>query len=251
MPARPALAPSPAGAFALVAAVWLGLFSIQSSWPGDTGVAVSFSAALLLIAGFDHLGRNGPDRRRRGRPRSLTRRPPPRSGRLAPARPIRRGARPRARPTTHRSLVAARRWIGWAGWCALGIAVQPWLAALAIRGFEHFSGEPVTLGARANPGACRAMSLWLLAPVFEEVLYRDRLFRALADTLRPCATVVTTATFFALPHAGGLGIVGVGLAGLLLGAVRAGTGRLGPCIALHVGFNLAASLRTPLALFGL
>jgi membrane protease YdiL (CAAX protease family) len=86
----------------------------------------------------------------------------------------------------------------------------------------------------------------LLAPLFEEVLYRSLLI----DLLRPRigllgASAVSTA-LFAASHLSPWGIVSGVVVGSFLAAVMARTRRLDLCVGLHAGLNLASlGLGTP------
>jgi hypothetical protein len=220
-------APGPARAFALVALVWLTVFVTQSTWPGDSGVAASFAAGLTLVAAYGcrrgAVSRPGLDFGSDASSQVPTRR------RSADTRAVRRRTSP------------LRHCLSFAGWCALGVAIQPWLGVFAAAAFELVTGEVVELRVRPGLSAWRALSLFALAPVLEEALYRGHLFAALEQGGHRRVAVFATAAFFALPHTGRLGMFAVLLAGLVLGAIRAGTGRVAPCIATHLGFNVAAS----------
>lgn len=77
------------------------------------------------------------------------------------------------------------------------------------------------------------------APVVEELFYRGLLQRALLKRgLPPWLTVVSTSALFAAMHLEPLQFLGLFLFGLVAGALAVRTGRLGPSIAAHVGFNV-------------
>lgn len=92
----------------------------------------------------------------------------------------------------------------------------------------------------------------VLAPVTEELIFRGVLLRALANRGRIVVIVVTAALFSAI-HILGLDterllasaavvLPPIFLLGLLLAYITLRTGRLGPAIFLHSGWNLLAAL---------
>jgi len=86
------------------------------------------------------------------------------------------------------------------------------------------------------------VSTLVLAPVFEEILYRERLLAALTPLAGPPLTVLLTSVLFALPHVNSWSVLTTLLIGLVLG-VAAHRGRsIAPCIGVHMGLNLAAVL---------
>ncbi len=76
------------------------------------------------------------------------------------------------------------------------------------------------------------------APFMEELLFRGLLQRASVAALGPWLGVPLVATLFALTHFQLLQLPGLLLAGLVFGTLAQVTGRLGPAIWAHVGFNL-------------
>ena len=86
------------------------------------------------------------------------------------------------------------------------------------------------------------VSTLVLAPVFEELLYRERLLAALTPIAGSPLAVLLTGGLFALPHLSSWSVLTTLLVGLVLG-VAAHCGRsVAPCIGLHMGLNLAAVL---------
>lgn len=77
------------------------------------------------------------------------------------------------------------------------------------------------------------------APVVEEIVYRGLLQRPLLERFPGFAVVVLTSAVFALIHFRPVEYPGLFVAGLVFGVCAWRTGRLGPAIAAHVGFNLA------------
>jgi len=81
-----------------------------------------------------------------------------------------------------------------------------------------------------------------LAPVFEELLYRERLLPALRARLGAGVALALSSLLFALPHLEPWPMLATGLIGLALGALRLAGGAVAPCIGMHAGLNLAAIL---------
>jgi membrane protease YdiL (CAAX protease family) len=96
--------------------------------------------------------------------------------------------------------------------------------------------RPLVLGA-----AGWAASI-VLAPIFEELLYRERLLSALQPRIGTPLAVVVTSVLFALPHVDLHAIVATTHVGLVLGAVRVARGSVAPCVGLHAGLNIGAWL---------
>jgi membrane protease YdiL (CAAX protease family) len=86
------------------------------------------------------------------------------------------------------------------------------------------------------------VSTLVLAPVFEEILYRERLLAALTPLAGPPLAVLLSGVLFALPHVNSWSVLATLWVGLVLG-VAAHRGRsVAPCIGVHMGLNLAAVL---------
>jgi len=79
-----------------------------------------------------------------------------------------------------------------------------------------------------------------LAPVFEELLYRERLLLALRARAGAPLAIVTTSLLFALPHVEAWSVLGTFLVGLALGVTRLAAGSISLCIGIHAGLNLAS-----------
>ncbi len=109
------------------------------------------------------------------------------------------------------------------------------------------AGVGLALGLRPGvpipPGAGTPL-LWIttvgLAPVFEELLYRERLLPALDRRLGALPAVGLSSAAFAVPHLEPWTVLATFLVGLGLGAVMQRTGAVVLCIGLHMGLNLAA-----------
>ena len=91
-----------------------------------------------------------------------------------------------------------------------------------------------------------ALLVGILAPVVEELFYRGLLLKALEKRRMPVwAAVLVSSIIFAGMHMQTLQFPGLLLVGLVAGTLAAITGRLGPSIWLHIGFNMT----TVVALF--
>ena len=91
-----------------------------------------------------------------------------------------------------------------------------------------------------------ALLVGILAPVVEELFYRGILLKALEKRRMPVwAAVLVSSIIFAGMHMQTLQFPGLLLVGLVAGTLAAITGRLGPSIWLHIGFNMT----TVVALF--
>ena len=100
--------------------------------------------------------------------------------------------------------------------------------------------------ARINVFAVNALAIAVFAPVVEESLCRGigySLFQRWGDAY----AIVVTAIAFALAHGAVLDVPWVLVTGLGLGYLRAKTGSLYPCIALHATVNAVAVLASALA----
>jgi membrane protease YdiL (CAAX protease family) len=124
----------------------------------------------------------------------------------------------------------------------VGCATYPlWVVSISAVGLALGLAAP-------DPHAAHAMDLALvvatvaLAPVFEEILYRDRLLPALRDRTGAPLAVVVTSALFALPHVEAWSVLGTFLVGLALGVTRLLAGSLSLCIGIHGGLNLASLL---------
>jgi len=147
-----------------------------------------------------------------------------------------RGRRaPRARPTPGSFCVGLG---GAAAFAVAGFLVAPAIVLVTAL-FATSIGLAPPASQRATAGAAALLGSLVLAPAFEEHLYRGRLLPALARRTGPSAAVLVSSALFALPHLTPSNIIGTSLAGLVFGATRLATGRTADCVALHVGMNVA------------
>jgi len=84
-----------------------------------------------------------------------------------------------------------------------------------------------------------ALLVGIIAPIVEELFYRGLLLRSAEKRgASPWAAVVISALIFAAMHLQPLQFPGLAAFGLIAGALVVLTGRLGPAIMAHIGFNL-------------
>jgi len=113
---------------------------------------------------------------------------------------------------------------------------------LLDKSYDDLEGVAESLTDRANTPIdviFLVLIVGVMAPIFEEIFYRGLLQRALLKRgLGPVLSVGLTSVFFGVTHVEPLQTVGLILAGALFGTLAYRTGRLGPAIAAHVGFNM-------------
>ena len=77
------------------------------------------------------------------------------------------------------------------------------------------------------------------APIIEEIFYRGLLQRSLLKRGLPAwAAITATSLIFGMSHLQLLQLPGLALAGAVFGVLAQRSGRLGPAITAHVGFNM-------------
>jgi len=136
--------------------------------------------------------------------------------------------------------------LGLAVGVALQLVVLPllYLPVLALLGkdTDDLSAPARELSSRAGSSVGWLLFLLLVgigAPVVEEVFYRGLLQRSLLKrAMPPWASVVVGSAVFAAMHLEALQFLGLFVFGLVAGALAYRTGRLGPSVAAHVGFNV-------------
>jgi membrane protease YdiL (CAAX protease family) len=135
-------------------------------------------------------------------------------------------------------------------------AVAAGLAALGV--LAGFASFPVWIGAVGALGGALGLpvlrppprpenplvlfSLLALAPVYEEMIYRERVLPALRDRLGPSIALLLSSLLFALPHLEPWALLTTGLVGLALGALMLAGDSVALCIGVHAGLNLGAVL---------
>jgi membrane protease YdiL (CAAX protease family) len=116
----------------------------------------------------------------------------------------------------------------------------------ALAAFAAFTAFGVEVG--WPPGAAApapgSPAFWaaavLVAPLFEELLYRERLLLAFRAAIGGIPAVVLTSLLFAMPHLDPPLVLVAFAAGLTLGAVRLASGSIALCIGIHAGLNAAS-----------
>ena len=119
-----------------------------------------------------------------------------------------------------------------AGW-----ALMPGLAQAVLQ-VGDVLGLPGPVPVTGVRGPALLVATALLAPVFEEIVYREALLPALSARFGHLMGIVLSSAAFALPHATPWSMLGSFVAGLLLGAVMSASRSTPLCIGLHAGFNL-------------
>ena len=204
--ARPGSAATPAlrGAAGRMASTWAvlatapGLFSPMGF---ESATLISFGLCTLLAL----TGR---------RARTFT---PGRFGRKRSSAPL--------------AALAALAGLG-AGW-----ALMPGLAQAVLQ-VGDVLGVPGPVPETGVRGPALLVATVLLAPVFEELIYREALLPALSARFGHIMGIILSSAAFALPHATPWSMLGSFVAGLLLGAAMSASRSTPLCIGLHAGFNL-------------
>ena len=80
------------------------------------------------------------------------------------------------------------------------------------------------------------------APLAEEIYFRGMAQRIFGRRLRPTWAIVAAAAFFAASHFQPLQFPALLVFGIILGVMTWRTGRLGPAIWAHVGFNVVTAV---------
>ena len=122
---------------------------------------------------------------------------------------------------------------------ALGFAVYPPLgSAIAVLGLA-LGLAPVLAAPPIASGLPLLIAVVVAAPVFEELLYRERLLDAIAATpLGTGGAIFLTSALFALSHLTPWQMLGTFLVGVGLALIRRVSGTVTACIGLHAGLNL-------------
>jgi membrane protease YdiL (CAAX protease family) len=118
------------------------------------------------------------------------------------------------------------------------LSLPAWLALVGMLGLG------LGLPARTHPAVPGTPDfVWLahivLAPLFEELLYRERLLPVLLPRIGRSAALVLSSALFALPHLEVWTLLATFCVGLFLGALQLARGRVGLCIGYHAGANAA------------
>jgi len=119
---------------------------------------------------------------------------------------------------------------------ALHLLLQPWIPIDPTGGIDSHQAGWTGL-------AALLVSVCLVAPVGEELLYRGILFQGLSNRLGNLAAAILSALMFTVVHFYGLyGTISVGVLGIALALVYQATRSLKAVIAFHAIYNLTVTL---------
>ena len=119
------------------------------------------------------------------------------------------------------------------------VSFPAWVAVIGAVGFA-MNLELRATTPPGNGGPMPWMTTLFLAPIFEEVLYRERLLSSLRPVVGTAAAIGVTSALFALPHVEPWNVLGTLMVGLALGTAMWACRSLALCIGFHMGLNLAA-----------
>jgi membrane protease YdiL (CAAX protease family) len=122
--------------------------------------------------------------------------------------------------------------LGWAAYPVWILVIVDLGLALGLSPREPAEASGMSLAS--------TLSAVVLAPVFEELLYRERLLLALRARVGASVAIAVTSVLFALPHVEAWSVLGTFLVGLALGWTRIVAGSVSLCIGIHAGLNLAS-----------
>jgi len=134
---------------------------------------------------------------------------------------------------------------------AIGIASQlilvplVYLALRPLLGVKDVSAAARELTDRATDPLSIVLVFLIVgigAPIAEEIYFRGMAQRIFGRRLGPWAAIMAAAAFFALTHLQPLQFPALLLFGVILGFMAWRTGRIGPSIWAHVGFNVVAAI---------
>jgi len=143
-----------------------------------------------------------------------------------------------------------REAVGWSWderfglWTCIGLAVGLWLFGIALA--TLFGGQETDIDRIIASSNAARLSIAFLAvataPIVEETIYRGVLFAPLQRAAGTKAAIAIVAVMFAAVHLmqyrNNLGVIAaVAVLSFTLTWVRARTGRLLPCFAIHAAFN--------------
>jgi hypothetical protein len=143
-----------------------------------------------------------------------------------------------------------REAVGWSWserlglWTCIGLAIGLWLFGIALA--TLFGGQETDIDRIIASSSAARFSIAFLAfataPIVEETIYRGVLFAPLERATGTKAAILIVSVMFAAVHLmqyrNNLGVIAaVTLLSLVLTWVRASTGRLLPCFAIHAAFN--------------
>jgi membrane protease YdiL (CAAX protease family) len=109
-------------------------------------------------------------------------------------------------------------------------------------GFEHFDVTSKTQAVTATGAALAVLSLVVIAPIVEELVFRGLLFGALAGRLGVLASAIVTALLFGAAHGDLVLFPTLAAMGFVTALAYAGTGNLWVAIALHALNNALGAI---------
>jgi membrane protease YdiL (CAAX protease family) len=127
---------------------------------------------------------------------------------------------------------------------SIGLAVVLYIAALLLA--QAFGGQGTALDKLVESSRAAALTIAFLAvataPIVEESIYRGILYPAIERVSGAKAAVILVTLLFALPHVPQYWpniavILSITLLSVALTLLRARTGRLLPCVVVHLVFN--------------
>ena len=129
-------------------------------------------------------------------------------------------------------------------WQSIGLALMLYVAAFLLT--LAFGGQGTALDRLVESSRAAALIIAFLAvataPLVEESIYRGILYPAIERTAGAKAAVILVTLLFAVPHVPqywpNIGVISsITLLSVVLTLVRARTGRLLPCLVVHLVFN--------------
>ncbi|UJW28821.1 CPBP family intramembrane metalloprotease [Saccharothrix sp. AJ9571] len=140
-----------------------------------------------------------------------------------------------------------RREVPCFGWTVVGCSVLAFLAGQSVALWAHTVGGSAgfeeTVRTREDAGPAAALVLTLLAaPIAEEMVFRGLLYPLLRRRVGIAASVLVSAGVFSLAHGNVVQFASALPLAVLLALVYERTRLLWPCVILHLGFNLAATV---------
>lgn len=143
------------------------------------------------------------------------------------------------------SLPIAFRWPDLPVGAALGAMTQLVLVPLLYLPFqgvideEDLSGPARELFDRVDGAGLVAMAVGVIvvAPIVEELFFRGLLLGAIRARWGTAAAVIGSSLVFAATHFQPLQLPALAVAGAVFAGAAVRTGRLGPAVAVHAGFN--------------
>jgi len=103
--------------------------------------------------------------------------------------------------------------------------------------------EPLPARAPGAGGAALWLAAVVLAPLFEEILYREHLLSSLRAAAGVLPALVLSTLAFAISHLETWSVLATACVGLALGVVALVGRSVWLCVALHAGLNLASVLQ--------